>query len=65
MLEGLLTDMAPVKKFADRFEKGHPVISLLVFQIAVAVCLIAAVGGIALAGGGLIWLFYHFVMGTM
>ena len=49
---------------ADRLEQKHSVLSMLVFQIAVALFLIAAVGGIALAGGGLIWLFYHLV-GTM
>ena len=65
MLEGILMVLSPAKKFADRFEKRHPVISLLVFQIVVAVFLLAAVGGIALSGGGVIWLFYHFVTGTM
>ena len=64
MLEAFLTNLAPVKRMADRLEQKHPVLSMLVFQIAVALFLIAAVGGIALAGGGMIWLFYHRV-GTM
>lgn len=61
MLEGLLLNMAPVKRMADRLEKRHPVLSMLVFQITVALFLIAAVGGIALAGGGIIWMFYRIV----
>lgn len=61
MLEGLLSNMAPVKRMADKLEQRHPVLCMLVFQIAVALFLIAAVSGIALAGGGVIWLFYHLV----
>lgn len=61
MLEVVLLNMAPVKRVADRLEKRHPVLSMLVFQIAVALFLIAAVGGIALAGGGVIWVFYRLV----
>lgn len=53
--------MAPVKRMADRLEKKHPVFSMILFQTAVAVFLIAAVGGIALAGGSVIWLFYRFM----
>lgn len=61
MLEGLLSNMAPVKKMADKLEQKHPVLSMLIFQIAVALFLIAAVGGIALVGGSAIWLFYYLV----
>ena len=59
MLEGFCLNMVPVKKAADRLEKKHPVFCMLIFQAAVAVFLIAAVGGIALVGGSVIWLFYR------
>lgn len=61
MMEVLLAGMAPVKGWADKLEQRHPVFSMLVFQIAVALFLIAAVGGIAMIGGGAIWLFYRLV----
>ena len=57
MMEVLLINRNLVKKMVDKLEKKHP----LVFQTAVALFLIAAVGGIALIGGSVIWLFYHFV----
>ena len=61
MMEVLLINRNLVKKMVDKLEKKQPLLCLLVFQTAVALFLIAAVGGIALIGGGVIWLFYHFV----
>lgn len=59
MLEGLLQYTAPLKNMVDNFEHCHPNISLLIFQAAVGILLIAAVSGIALLGGGVIWAFYQ------
>ena len=61
MMEVLLINRNLVKKMVDKVEKKHPLLCLLIFQTAVALFLIAAVGGIALIGGSVIWLFYHFV----
>ena len=61
MMEVLLINRNLVKKMVDNLETKHPLLCLLVFQTAVALFLIAAVGGIALIGGSVIWLFYHFV----
>ena len=61
MMEVLLINRNLVKKMVDKLEKKHPLLCLLVFQTAVALFLIAAVGVIALSGGSVIWLFYHFV----
>ncbi|WP_320990479.1 hypothetical protein [Hungatella sp.] len=61
MMEVLLINRNLVKKMVDKLEKKHPLLCLLIFQMAVALFLIAAVGGIALIGGSVIWLFYHFV----
>ena len=56
MMEVLLINRNLVKKMVDKLEKKHPLLCL-----PVALFLIAAVGGIALIGGSVIWLFYHFV----
>ena len=61
MMEVVLINRNLVKKMVDKLEKKHPLLCLLVFQTAVALFLIAAVGGIALIGGSVIWLYYHFV----
>ena len=61
MMEVLLINRNLVKKMVDKLEKKHPLLCLLTFPMAVALFLIAAVGGIALIGGSVIWLFYHFV----
>ena len=61
MMEVLLINRNLVKKMVDKLEKKQPLLCLLVFQTAGALFRIAAVGGIALIGGGVIWLFYHFV----
>ena len=61
MMEVLLINRNLVKKMVDKLEKKHPLLCLRVFQTAVALFLIASVGGIALIGGSVIWLFYHFV----
>ena len=61
MMEVLLINRKKKKKMVDKLEKKHPLLCLLIFQTAVALFLIAAVGGIALIGGSVIWLFYHFV----
>ena len=45
----------------DRFEQKHPLLSMMVFQAAVGMMLIGAVGGIAFAGGMLIWMFYRMI----
>ena len=58
MLEAFLTNLAPVKRMADRLEQKHPVLSMLVFQIAVALFLIAAVGKYTVPVYLVIWCFY-------
>lgn len=44
-------------KKMNRFEEEHPLMGILLFQILVGILLIAAVSGIAFAGGGIIWMF--------
>ena len=41
----------------DHFEEEHPLLGILLFQIMVGILLVAAVSGIAFAGGGIIWMF--------
>lgn len=43
--------------FEEYLEKKHPLCSMIVFQIAVGAGLVAAVGGIAFAGAGILWMF--------
>lgn len=43
----------------DRLERRHPLLSMVVFQVVVGLMLIGAVGGIAFAGGLVIWMFYR------
>lgn len=45
----------------DRFEQKHPLFSMVVFQAIVGMMLIGAVGGIAFAGGMVIWIFYRMI----
>ena len=47
MLEVLLINGNYVKKMVEKLEKKHPLLCLMIFQTAVALFLIAAVGGIA------------------
>lgn len=61
MLEGLLQLRQPLKKIVDRFEHHYPNVSMLIFQAAVGITLVAAVSGIAFLGGGVIWIFYRAV----
>ena len=61
MMEVLLINRNLVKNMVDKLEKKHPLLCLLIFQTAVALFLIAAVRGIALIRGRVIWLFSHFV----
>lgn len=61
MLEILLSNVNPIKETINRLEKKHPIFCLISFQLVVALFLITIVGGIALTGGCVIWLFYHFM----
>lgn len=45
--------------FSTRLERRHPLLSMVVFQVVVGLMLIGAVGGIAFAGGLVIWMFYR------
>lgn len=45
----------------DALEKSHPMLFMITFQILTAIAMIIAVGGIALTGGMVIWLFYRFM----
>ncbi len=51
----LMNLKAPLEAFCDRF----PLFSMVVLQAVMAVAMMAAVGGIALVGGTVIWLFYR------
>lgn len=61
MLESLMRHITPLSRLADRFEHSHPGISLVIFQVAVGIFLTAAVSGIALLGGAVIWAFYRII----
>lgn len=61
MLETFLSGLNQWNKedgFLDRFEEEHPIFGMVLFQIIMGVVLIGAVGGIALTGGLIIWMFY-------
>lgn len=60
----LLKMIMPREKNIEDFADNHSVFSMILFQILIAVGMLAVVGGVALAGGGVIWLFYH-MMGVM
>lgn len=67
MFETFLSSLNQEKRnegFFDWFEQRHPLLGMLVFQIAAGVILIGAVGGIAFTGGMIIWMFYQ-VIGVM
>lgn len=64
MLQTVITELSHWNKengLLDRFEEKHPLLGILLFQAAVGILLIAAVSGIAFAGGGIIWIFYRLV----
>lgn len=56
-----LSNMTPADEIINRLARIHPLFCLIFFQLAVALFVIAIVSGIALTGGCVIWLFYHFV----
>lgn len=64
MLETFLSGLSHWNKRGgglERFEQKHPLLSMVVFQIAVGMMLIGAVGGIAFTGGMIIWMFYRMI----
>lgn len=64
MLETFLSGLSHWKQtdgILGRFEQKHPLVSIVVFQIAVGLMLIGAVGGIAFSGGMVIWMFYRLI----
>lgn len=49
---------SPVEHKVEHFCEDFPLFSGVCMQLAAALIMVGAVGGIALAGGSVIWLFY-------